>query len=166
MYLVSQSEESEELDNLIQLLISDFRDFAPLTLANLAIRGFWDSSVFPEKMGIIRVATPVEQDLLKLDIVISVNKETVEGFSEEGVANLLAELLNKIDISFSKSKLPTLKIVQRAYELSPNLVRYFGKSNDYGKDFFNIVDNTENPDQVFSLEPDELERGPFDIILP
>ena len=96
MYLVAQAEESEELNGLIRLrlLISEFEGFAPLTLANVDVRGFWDSSIHEDLMGIIRVATQVEQDLLGVDVIFSINKETVAGFDEAGLANVIAERLN------------------------------------------------------------------------
>ena len=67
------------------------------------------------------------------------------------MAHTITELINKIDLTFSKGGSPQIKIVQRAYELSPDLVRYFGKDNDYSSDFFAIVDRVDNPEQEFSL---------------
>ena len=156
----------EDLSKYVDLALeSDVPNIKNLDLYEVVVKAYWAEDIVGGEMIDIRAATNVESLLLDVDVIIMVSKEQTAKFDDRSMVGLIAAMLNRVTPTFrGRAAEPAIVIEKNFYELSPDIVSYFGKDLAHNEGFFVKVDNLDDGRAVYN-ELDRPRRSSFEEVL-
>jgi|APSaa5957512622_1039677.scaffolds.fasta_scaffold77994_2 hypothetical protein len=133
-----------------------------LSLYEVNINIHWAEFIKGGNIIDVRPATQVESKRLGIDAVVAVSKEDTMDYDEKSFEALIAAIISRITPVFrGKSNIPMIVIEKNYYELSEDIVSYYGKDVKYSEDFFEKVDNLEDDREQYK-DKDRVKKGSFE----